>query len=266
MKPYFEHMHVRNAELPNLNVIMGGFQQCTPNYTYGPVMRQYYILFYVLGGKGEFTVNGVTYRAGAKDGFLAKPYEAHIFSADAEDPWEYLWIGFDCGIALPKIFEDQYLFDAAEYEELFLRFRQIHAAGGDPVAYSANLYEIFTKMHAAEQRESRSRDIVSRAKKIIESEYADLTVEALARRFYLNRSYFGALFKKKTGKTPKAYIDGYRLSIATKLICEFGYSVTQAAYATGYGDRTVFSKTYKKHFGIPPGAAHPKKGGTIRLK
>ncbi len=267
MEPYFKYLHIINANLPNINPIMGGFQQCSPSYTYGPVMRQYYILFYVIGGKGEFVVNGVTYNAKAKDGFIAKPYESHIFRADANEPWEYLWIGFETDIALPKLLEEQYLFDCAKYENIFLDFIDIHKRNGDSVDYSTNLYRLFAKMQMTEQRPSKSRDMVNLAIEIIKSEYATITVNSLANRLYLNRSYFGATFKNKTGKTPKEYIDEYRLSIATKLINEFGYSVTQAAYTTGYNDRTVFSKMYKKRYGISPGRITKRKeGGTIRLK
>lgn len=85
----------------------------------------------------------------------------------------------------------------------------------------------------------------------------------------MNRSYFGATFKKKTGKTPKEYIDEKRLSVAAMMMEEFGYTVTQAALATGYSDVMCFSKMYKKHFGKSPRNSVKKKsprGETIILK
>lgn len=204
-KPYFQLFSLRSTGLPHMDPIMGGAQQCRAGYTYGPVMRQYYIMEYICRGKGEYTVNGQTFAAEAGQAFLIRPYEVHLLRADETDPWEYIWIGFSTDLTLPRVLKENYVFAARE----------------------------------------------------------------LADRLFLNRSYFGALFKKRTGKTPKAYIDECRLSAATKLMSELGYTVTQAALATGYGDVMRFSKMYKRHYGISPRQSIQKRsaqGKTIYLK
>jgi AraC-like DNA-binding protein len=63
---------------------------------------------------------------------------------------------------------------------------------------------------------------------------------------------------RKTGKTPKQYIDELRLSNAAMLMTEFGYTVTQAGLAVGYSDVMTFSKMYKRHYGKSPRASMKK--------
>lgn len=269
LKPYFEHFPIISTGLPHMDPIMGGAQQCRAGYTYGPVMRQYYILEYVCRGKGEYTVNGQTYTASAGQAFLIRPYEAHLLRADKQDPWEYIWIGFSTDLTLPKLLRDNYVFDASGLADVFLRMRE-SAEERTVAEYAADLYTIFARLYAAETHMERaSGDPIDTALAVIQKEYATITVQTLADRLFLNRSYFGALFKKRTGKTPKEYIDECRLSAATKLMSALGYTVTQAALATGYGDVMRFSKMYKRHYGISPRQSIQKRsaqGKTIYLK
>lgn len=268
-RPYFEHFLLRSTGMPHMDPVMGGAQQCRAGYIYGPVMRQYYIMEYICRGKGECTVNGQTYIASAGQAFLIRPYEVHLLRADKTDPWEYIWIGFSTDLTLPRVLAENYVFDARELADIFLRMRE-SAAERTVAEYAADLYTIFARLYAAETHAERaSGDPIDTALAVIRKEYATITVQTLADRLFLNRSYFGALFKKRTGKTPKEYIDECRLSAATKLMSELGYTVTQAALATGYGDVMRFSKMYKRHYGISPRQSIQKRsaqGKMIHLK
>ena len=269
-KSYFEHFPIASAGLVHMDPIMGGAQQCRAGYTYGPVMRQYYILEYICRGKGEYTVNGQTYTASAGEAFFIRPYEVHLLRADKTDPWEYIWIGFSTDLTLPKLLQENYVFDASGIADIFLRMRDRAAVSGRIDEYAADLYTIFARLYAAETQAGHlSDDPIDIALSVIKKEYATITVQALADRLFLNRSYFGLRFKKRTGKSPKAYIDACRLSAATKLMRELGYTATQAALATGYGDVMCFSKMYKRHYGISPRQAAQRgtgAGKTVHLK
>ncbi len=269
-KPYFEHFPIISTGLPHMDPIMGGAQQCRAGYTYGPVLRQYYILEYICRGKGEYTVNGQTYTASAGEAFLIRPYEVHLLRADKEDPWEYIWIGFSTDLTLPKLLQENYVFDASGLVDIFAAMRERAAEKRSVADYAADLYTIFARLYAAETQPERvSDDPIDTALAVIQKEYATITVQALADRLFLNRSYFGARFKKRTGMSPKAYIDTCRLSAATKLMHELGLTVTQAALATGYSDVMCFSKMYKRHYGISPRQSMEKcspSGKTVYLQ
>ena len=253
MKPYFTHFKCQNLNLPHLSPLMGGMQQCPKGNNFGPVMREYYIIEYILRGKGEYTANGICYKAEAGEAFIIRPYEAHILRADSEDPWEYVWVGFTCDLTLPKLLTENYVFSDEAVTEAFSLFSDGNYQNRDAKDYASALYDMFVKLYAKEAVTLRSTDDpIDRAVDIIQREYATITVQELADRLFLNRSYLGAQFKKRNGKSPKAYIDERRLSIATKLMSELGYTATQAAAAVGYSDVMCFSKMYKRHFGCSP--------------
>jgi len=270
VKPYFTHFPIPNLELPHISPIMGGKQQCSAGYTYGPVMRQYYILEYILSGCGEYTANGHIYKVNAGECFIIKPYEAHILRADKTNPWEYVWVGFRCDLKLPELLEENYVFDASSVADIFEKLADGNHKSRSTADYAADVYGIFARLYAMHsKKEKDAKSPVERAISIIQNEYATITVQSLSNRLFMNRSYFGATFKKKTGKTPKEYIDEKRLSVAAMMMEEFGYTATQAALATGYSDVMCFSKMYKKHFGKSPRNSVKKKsprGETIILK
>jgi len=265
VKPYFIHFNIDpTSAMPHISPLMGGRQQCPPGYTYGPVMRQYYIIEYVLSGKGEYTVSGDAFEVSSGEAFIIKPYEVHILSADKEEPWEYVWIGFSTDLTLPNQFKENYVIDASAISEEFMR---LSSAGGEKLSsaeYSTIVFSMFSKLYASENfEEDESRKPMDVAEAIIKKEFATITVKELAERLFLDRSYFGAQFKKHTGKTPKEYIDECRMSSATKLMHELGYTVTQAASAVGYSDVMAFSKMFKRHYGKSPREFLKTKENTI---
>ncbi len=266
MDAYFENYRIRNLKLPRLNPLMAGRQQCPPDYRYGPAMRQYYIVEYLFSGRGVYTVNGRPYPVEAGEAFIIRPYEVHILRADREEPWEYAWFGFETDLPLPRLLAERYVFSLPECREIFSRLQN----GMTEPELAGLIYRLFAAGYAQEKREEdKPADAIDRALAIIREEYPTVTVGKLAARLFFNRSYFGALFKKRTGKTPKEYIDDLRLSTAARLMGEFGYTATQAGAAVGYGDCMTFSKMYKRHFGVSPRGSldgAKRKGKTILLK
>ena len=68
----------------------------------------------------------------------------------------------------------------------------------------------------------------------------------------LERHYLARLFRQKTGGTLKDYITEKRMEEAKQLL-KSGQTVGNAAQMVGYSDPFVFSKMFKKRFGMPPG-------------
>ncbi len=59
------------------------------------------------------------------------------------------------------------------------------------------------------------------------------------------------LFKKSVGMSPSGYILERKLSLSAKLLCE-GYSVSQAAQLSGFGDYSHYIAKFKRRFGVTP--------------
>ena len=97
-----------------------------------------------------------------------------------------------------------------------------------------------------------STDPVDRALSLIHAEYMTaLTVQQIANRLSLDRTYFSNLFHKRMGVSPKQYLMNYRMEQA-KFLLEYGYSVTVTAFSVGYQDLYTFSKMFKQYFGNAP--------------
>ena len=84
---------------------------------------------------------------------------------------------------------------------------------------------------------------------------ADLSVDCLAEKFHLNRSYLMHLFKAETGFTILNYVTEKRLFLAKQYI-KTGMSVTQACYSCGFSDYTSFYRAFRRRFGVSPKDAH----------
>ena len=85
------------------------------------------------------------------------------------------------------------------------------------------------------------------------SEYVNgITVQQVADRLNLDRSYFSTAFKEKMGVSPQAYLINLRLERAAELITVYDESPSTAAISVGYPDLYHFSKIFKKHFGLSP--------------
>ena len=91
-KQSFKQNYTNNIELSIFNC---GIERCAPAQTWGPGIRDHYLIHLVLSGKGEFEVNGRTWQVCAGDLFFAHPSQLIRYTADGQEPWEYSWVGFN---------------------------------------------------------------------------------------------------------------------------------------------------------------------------
>lgn len=79
----------------------------------------------------------------------------------------------------------------------------------------------------------------------------DLTVDALAKRFYLSRYYLMHRFKDVTGYTVHQYISQKRLLRAGELI-RSGVPVMKAAEQSGFSEYSTFLRAFQSTFHVSP--------------
>lgn len=84
----------KNNHFQELQLLHYGTEACTPGHHFGPAMRDYYKIHYILNGKGTFEVGGKTYTLHKGQGFLIVPHSVVHYEADQDDPWEYSWVAF----------------------------------------------------------------------------------------------------------------------------------------------------------------------------
>lgn len=79
----------------------------------------------------------------------------------------------------------------------------------------------------------------------------DISLEEIAQGFYISKPSLCRIFKKATGTTVWDYIITKRLINARHLISS-GVSATNACYASGFNDYSVFYRAYRKKYGCSP--------------
>jgi AraC family transcriptional regulator len=78
----------------------------------------------------------------------------------------------------------------------------------------------------------------------------ELDIEALARVANYSPCHFLRTFKTMYGETPHAYLVRQRLRRADRLLRSGSLAATEVALATGFENRSAFSRSYRQHFGI----------------
>ncbi len=235
-----------------LNPVQFGQEICRAGHYFGPAVRTHWLLHYVVSGMGYFTREGVTHEVGEGEIFVIPPYMETYYEADRDRPWQYIWIGFTTQEALPEVFE-QPVISCPDVGELF---DEMKACGSMENGRSAFLSGCLWKLVALLLEKGKPRaDVIDKALNCMHSEYSrGITVQEIADRLGLDRSYFSTLFSKRVGMPPGEYLINLRLKKAAELMRLHQERPSTAALSVGYDDICHFSKIFKKHFGMSPRA------------
>ena len=257
----------------DLNIYQYGYEKCQPLHSYGPFIRNNYLFHYVISGKGTLQVENSDktsseYKIQAGSGFLIEPGQITTYFADRAAPWEYCWVEFG-GLRAREILESAdlsrknpvFLPQASENGETVKKemlYLTSHS-GESSLHLIGHLYLI---MDALVQGSSRKREIqggklskfyAREAVAFIEQNYArPITVEDMAARCKLDRSYFGKIFKDTMGESPQTFLIRYRMSQAAQLLVTTNLSVGDVSVRTGYPNQLHFSRAFKKTYGVSP--------------
>lgn len=102
-------------------------------------------------------------------------------------------------------------------------------------------------------RKEDSKGILQDIEKEIRNNYSsNLTLKDLGKKFYLNSSYLGQLFRKKYGMSFKDYLNQYRINEAARLLMMTDKKVSDISEAIGYKDHDYFIRKFIEIKGCTP--------------
>jgi AraC-like DNA-binding protein len=264
-----EKYYISNKDNTDLNVYRCGFEECSPKHSWGPGVRDHYIVHVIQSGKGVFAVNGKTRVLSQGQGFLICPGQIVYYEADNIDPWTYSWVGFN-GLKAESILKKAGLTHqnpVFEYTNGTVLKKQLNdmitAARQENVSellltgllylFLDSLAQNYHRSKPASGRPSGSYRFVARAIEYIDKNYAgSLTVQSLSKSLKIDRSYLSELFTKYLGIPPRDFIIRYRMDKASELLKNPQLSIGDAARSVGYEDPLQFSKTFRKIKGDSP--------------
>lgn len=266
-----EQWYVGNTDFTNtdLNFYDCGEEVCTSGYSYGPAVRNHFIIHFILSGKGTFRCGKKTYIFESGNAFLICPDYVTYYEADIKDPWHYIWVGFN-GVKVPKIIHsaglsydnpifnydiDKFFKDTIEKMASFTKFSLETDLSRLSYLYLllSKLIEIAPKNNSVSTYHSNIETYVKSAVDYIEVNFCyNISVNKLADYIGINRKYLCTIFKNILGQTPIEYIIKTRMEKACHFLTNHDLSIAEVSTSVGYPDQFVFSKQFKKTIGQSP--------------
>ncbi len=262
-----------NERFVDLTLYQFGWEACEPLHSYGPHARNHYLFHYVISGKGKLYAtdsNNITheYHLSSNSGFLICPGTINTYCADPYEPWEYTWVEFDgikvkellvaAGLSIdtpiykPKTLElgmkvkSELLYIAEHYQESALNLIGHLHLFMDQLIKSSSFSQ---NNGGGKLRDFYIREVIS----FIEQNYAiAISVEDMAKKCNLNRSYLGKIFKAALNQTPQEFLIQYRMAKACEQLKTTNRSISSISASVGYPNQLHFSRAFRKIYGISP--------------
>lgn len=81
-----------------------------------------------------------------------------------------------------------------------------------------------------------------------------LDLDTLAREADFSPYHFHRIFSALTGETPQDFVNRLRLERGANLLVKSpALTITEIAFACGFSTSSAFTRSFKRHFGMPPG-------------
>lgn len=259
-----------NTNLLDLTLYQYGMEEYLPGQMYDNMIRNHYLLHFILHGKGSYRSEGLMYTLKAGQAFLIPPKIRVSYSADEKDPWTCAWVEFD-GLKAAEYLKRAGLGpESVVYTPRFKEIKGTPAAPerllhilehhGDTTLYLVSqLYLLLDSLikyskKEAEKHPGTLRDFyMKEAVHYIEEHYSeDISVEDLAASCNLNRTYFSKLFKDSLKITPQEFLIKYRMTQACELLSKSNLPIGGVAASVGYQNALHFSRAFRKIYGTSP--------------
>lgn len=260
-------MHTIKHRAENLNnggsvtVYYCGYEKCESSHFWGPAMRTQYLLHYVISGCGTYTVGGETYALHPNECFLIRPGERTMYTADKDDPWEYMWVAFD-GFDVLEILRRTGLVSsyvaAVENGAEFQRYMQEMIEEFNQGSLFKVMSCFYGAMSVLEKSAhggayTREHEYVNKAIGYIKSNYGyPIQISDLARHIGIDRTYLYRIFAASENMSPKQYLMQVRINAAKKMLLAGTYSVGETALSCGFSDSASFCGRFKRVTGMTP--------------
>ena len=253
----------------DLNVDHYGAEICAKNYSFGPTVRDNYVLHFIVDGKGKFTIDGITTQLKTGDMFILPKGKVAFYQADGEHPWTYLWVGFSGSkaeniLSKTQLLDHYFCHSTLESKVLdqivkLTQFRDQKLDDVTELQLTAELYKLLAFLMKEFPSKAMSdssiliQNYIKQVKKIIHTQYGSpLKISEIAKKLNLNRSYLYKIFKEETDYSLKDYLIQIRMEKSADLLTRTTFHISEIANAVGFPDALAFSKAFKKHFGQSP--------------
>lgn len=243
---------------------------------------------YIKKGRGLVSVNFSPYEVAAGDMIIICPGQLHTIEQVRHESMEYENIIFPLtllGSRQPDACWEQYISPVIRRQVSLPT--QLTPARNDyrsvvgcideideirrtfPVGYEllikGKLFELFFHLYsgnavlasgasgASSGTQQRSLDKTRQILKIVEEHYNEkISIKEMAKACGFSQSHFMKFFKSTIGLPFTAYLNDYRLTMASRLLLSSEDSILTIAGDTGFDNLSYFNRIFKQRFGMTP--------------
>lgn len=225
-------------------------------------------IFFIQGGRGEFTIDGHTFTAGEGDFIVCHPGISYAASSFNNDPLKAIFMaisnihisdktkGYIIDEGAPPLFRLHK--NRMIIEKLMLdivsEFKEPQLGSTEMItALLRSLIVHLIRSLTVEEVSSYS-SASQTVKSYIEQNYKlDLSLSDLASIVYVSPYHLAHLFKNETGMSPIQYLIQCRIEEAKRLLKYTDLSVREISASVGYPNANYFNLLFKKMTGNSPG-------------
>ncbi|MEQ8154317.1 MAG: AraC family transcriptional regulator [Clostridiaceae bacterium] len=256
-----------NKEAADLLVYQCGMEKCKPSYSFGPAVRDHFLIHYILEGSGAFYVDGKSYKLQKNQGFLICPDVITRYEADNESPWIYTWVGFrgikaESCLKLAGLSRENPIFQCENDDIVRKCFEDMRNSVNLKYGKELRLQgllciflsELIENCNEHIDAGNNYKEIyIKKTLQFIEASYSHpVRIGEMAQNIGLNRNYFSSFFKENMGISPQEYLMKYRINKACELMKNKLLSISDISRSVGYSDPLAFSKVFRKIKGKSP--------------
>lgn len=252
-----------------------GEECCRADHSYGPAVRDYFLLHAVLSGCGVFHNSRGDFHIGPNQAFVIFPGEITVYQADTLEPWHYVWVGFKAGqsgtaLSSMEVTPHSPVIDLGKHcPEIVACMRTIYRDASSlqmaDMAASGGILRLLSLLSecsavrggastTAEQYYRRALWLMQH-----ENSHSPLTVQALSDAVGLSRSQLFRVFRQVCGKSPQEVLIGMRRTQAIQLISQTTLPLEMIAEACCFSSAQHLCDSFRAA-GLPPPSAHRRHG------
>ncbi|OUM86980.1 MAG: hypothetical protein BAA01_12850 [Bacillus thermozeamaize] len=165
-----------------------------------------------------------------------------------------------------KLWEETVVLHGLDIRETDVRYDPTSATWRATIEVLQAMYDkAFEKLQ--EDRKYRNKINLLDVRQFIERHYTEpLTLESIARCFFVSKEYLSRAFKQETGWNVSDYILRLRMERAKELLIRDRLPIKAVARFVGYEDVAYFYRLFKKHFGVTPGEIRKANGQVNKVQ
>ncbi len=252
-----------------LDLYQAGYEECSSHHSFGPVVRDFFVLHFIVDGAGYLEINNNVYNLKKGDLFLIPKHSVSRYYVDNNNPYKYFWIGFsgvnDVNLLNAIGFNSAnncYVIHCGDnYNEILSLLSEIHNIDDatslkSHLSLSSMLIKLFSILVNKDIKFKDSNDrneALDIAVKYIEKNFAShIDMKILENVTNMHRSNIYRLFLNNFGISPTEYIRNSRLENALYLLKNTDYSIKKISVSCGFSDSVYFCKVFKNVYKKTP--------------